>query len=149
MPIVVRTMARIASDIATGIQASGRLIIWLTSSLLARAIRSVGGHHKSARCLPAEPTIDPLHAIHGMPWRTPLFRAFAAGQGQSATASGRRWQLRQPFGSEGVEGEGTPRPTASTSAASLRQAQDLWAGPQRCWLVMVLATGRRTSHRGG
>src|SRR5215216_2900499 len=24
---------------------------------------------------------DPLHAIYGMPWRTPLLRAFAAGQG--------------------------------------------------------------------
>jgi hypothetical protein len=31
---------------------------------------------------------DPLHAIYGMLWRTPLLRAFAAGQGQSTTA---RW----------------------------------------------------------
>src|SRR5215207_8873410 len=31
---------------------------------------------------------DPLHAMRGMPWRTPLLRAFAAGQGQSTTA---RW----------------------------------------------------------
>jgi hypothetical protein len=31
---------------------------------------------------------DPLHAIHGMPWRTPLLGAFAAGQGQSTTV---RW----------------------------------------------------------
>jgi len=35
----------------------------------------------------------------------------------------------------------SPRPTASTSAASLRQAQDPWAGPQRCWLAMVLVAG--------
>ena len=31
---------------------------------------------------------DPLHAIYGMPWRTLLLRAFAAGQGQSTTV---RW----------------------------------------------------------
>jgi hypothetical protein len=29
---------------------------------------------------------DPLHAIHGMPWRTLLLRASAAGQGPSTTA---------------------------------------------------------------
>jgi hypothetical protein len=34
------------------------------------------------------PTPDPLHAIHGTLSRTPLLRAFAAGQGQSTTA---RW----------------------------------------------------------
>jgi hypothetical protein len=33
-------------------------------------------------------TPDPFHAIHGMPWRTPLLGAFAADQGQSTTA---RW----------------------------------------------------------
>jgi hypothetical protein len=32
--------------------------------------------------------LDPLHAIYGMPWRTPLLRAFAAGQSQSKTV---RW----------------------------------------------------------
>jgi hypothetical protein len=36
----------------------------------------------------ALPVPDPLHAIHGMPWRTPLLRALAAGQGQSTAA---RW----------------------------------------------------------
>jgi hypothetical protein len=30
----------------------------------------------------------PLHAMYGMPWRTPLLRVFAAGQGQTTTA---RW----------------------------------------------------------
>jgi hypothetical protein len=34
---------------------------------------------------------DLLHAIHGTLWRTPLLRAFAAGQGQSTTA---RWVPR-------------------------------------------------------
>jgi hypothetical protein len=29
-----------------------------------------------------------LHAIHGMPWRTPLLRTFAAGQGENTTV---RW----------------------------------------------------------
>jgi hypothetical protein len=33
-------------------------------------------------------TPDLLHAIGGMPWRTPLLGAFAAGQGQSTTV---RW----------------------------------------------------------
>jgi hypothetical protein len=37
---------------------------------------------------------DPLLAIHGMAWRTPLLRAFAAGQGQSATA---RWSPLLPL----------------------------------------------------
>jgi hypothetical protein len=39
----------------------------------------------SASCATAS---DLLYAIHGMPWRTPLLPAFAAGQGQSTTA---RW----------------------------------------------------------
>jgi hypothetical protein len=34
------------------------------------------------------PHADPLHAMDGMLWRTPLLRAFAAGQGQSTTT---RW----------------------------------------------------------
>jgi hypothetical protein len=71
---------------------------------------------------------DPLHAIHGMPWRTPLLRAFAAGQGQITTA---RWapllslvvpcfmpQIcpRAPLGYEAVEHTSRAPHVASCSA---------------------------------
>src|SRR5215203_4357458 len=64
----------------------------LTSNLL-----KVLGRYGAALCYWTQPasdvqhharSSDPLHAIYGMPWRTPLLRAFAAGQGQSTTA---RW----------------------------------------------------------
>jgi len=46
------------------------------------------GPDRSARHGNADQSPDPLHAIYGMPWRTPLLGAFAAGQGQSTTV---RW----------------------------------------------------------
>jgi hypothetical protein len=53
----------------------GRLSI--SETVLSTAIPVVG---------PGTP--DPLHAMDGMPWRTPLLQAFAAGQGQSTAI---RW----------------------------------------------------------
>jgi hypothetical protein len=54
-------------------------------SIRASVLRHMG---QSATAPLAKVASDLLHAMHGMPWRTPLLRAFAAGHGQSPTA---RW----------------------------------------------------------
>jgi len=46
------------------------------------------GRQASTRHATSDARGDPLHAIYGIPWRTPLLRAFAAGQDQSTTT---RW----------------------------------------------------------